>query len=313
MRGALEATAAEAAEPAVVRPAEPEARAEVREPARAPAEVEVRAAARVGRGRKRGRRRRWRRQAAARERAQAEARARVEVEVQAEALAPAEARAQAEARVQEGARVRPGAGQGGSAAGGSAGSGGSGGGGNAGQDGGGRGGSGGSAGTAGTSSDGGTTDAGGGDGRSQGNVVLIDVNIDTMPAGQIRWELRPDAAPKTAARIKALVEMGFYNGVIFHRVVPNFVIQGGDPTGTGSGGSGQTDRVGRLAAEERSWFGGHGPLGGQSKFRRLSILHQPQRQSEPRRQWYREKVRGVCGRHRRNGRRGQDRASADHE
>jgi len=70
--------------------------------------------------------------------------------------------------------------------------------------------------------------------------VLIDVNIDTMPAGQIRWELRPDAAPKTATRIKALVEMGFYNGVIFHRVVPNFVIQGGDPTGTGSGGSGQT-------------------------------------------------------------------------
>jgi cyclophilin family peptidyl-prolyl cis-trans isomerase len=70
--------------------------------------------------------------------------------------------------------------------------------------------------------------------------VLIDVNIDTAPAGQIRWELRPDAAPKTAARIKALIEMGFYNGLIFHRVVPNFVIQGGDPTGTGSGGSGQS-------------------------------------------------------------------------
>ena len=52
--------------------------------------------------------------------------------------------------------------------------------------------------------------------------------IDTK-YGQIEAELYPDDAPQTVARIKELVEQGFYNGLTFHRVVPGFVVQGGDP------------------------------------------------------------------------------------
>ena len=54
--------------------------------------------------------------------------------------------------------------------------------------------------------------------------------------GNITIELYPDDAPKTAANFIGLAKKGYYDGVIFHRVVSGFVIQGGDPTGTGSGG-----------------------------------------------------------------------------
>lgn len=57
--------------------------------------------------------------------------------------------------------------------------------------------------------------------------------------GTIECELYPEDAPKTVARIKELAAKGFYNGLTFHRVVPGFVVQGGDPNGTGMGGSGQ--------------------------------------------------------------------------
>jgi cyclophilin family peptidyl-prolyl cis-trans isomerase len=62
----------------------------------------------------------------------------------------------------------------------------------------------------------------------------------TDPAftGDMVFQLFEDRAPRTTARIIQLAQSGFYNGVIFHRVIPNFVIQGGDPTGTGTGGSG---------------------------------------------------------------------------
>ena len=56
--------------------------------------------------------------------------------------------------------------------------------------------------------------------------------------GPIVIELFPDDAPKTVANFEKLAGDGFYNGVIFHRVIPDFMIQGGDPTGTGSGGPG---------------------------------------------------------------------------
>ena len=59
-----------------------------------------------------------------------------------------------------------------------------------------------------------------------------------LPAGKVLIELRPDLAPNHAARIKELARKGFYDGTPFHRVIDRFMAQGGDPTGTGTGGSG---------------------------------------------------------------------------
>ena len=58
--------------------------------------------------------------------------------------------------------------------------------------------------------------------------------------GPIHVELYPDDAPKTVDNFVKLANDGFYDRVIFHRVIPDFMIQGGDPTGTGSGGPGYT-------------------------------------------------------------------------
>jgi cyclophilin family peptidyl-prolyl cis-trans isomerase len=58
--------------------------------------------------------------------------------------------------------------------------------------------------------------------------------------GTIELDLFDDDAPKTVENFRSLAGKGFYDGVIFHRVIPDFMIQGGDPTGTGSGGPGYT-------------------------------------------------------------------------
>ncbi len=63
------------------------------------------------------------------------------------------------------------------------------------------------------------------------------VEIEMMDGGIIRLELDPKAAPLTAANFEKLVREGFYDGLIFHRVISGFMIQGGDPTGSGMGGS----------------------------------------------------------------------------
>ncbi len=55
--------------------------------------------------------------------------------------------------------------------------------------------------------------------------------------GDVVIKLRPDLAPGHVERITTLAKQGFYDGVVFHRVIPGFMAQGGDPTGTGSGGS----------------------------------------------------------------------------
>ena len=57
--------------------------------------------------------------------------------------------------------------------------------------------------------------------------------------GRVTIELRPDVAPNHVARIKELVRQKFYDGIVFHRVIEDFMAQTGDPTGTGTGGSGQ--------------------------------------------------------------------------
>ena len=62
----------------------------------------------------------------------------------------------------------------------------------------------------------------------------LTLNLDTGP---VVIKLRPDLAPKHVEQITALAKEGFYDGVVFHRVIPGFMAQGGDPTGTGSGGS----------------------------------------------------------------------------
>ncbi|MDZ4381420.1 MAG: peptidylprolyl isomerase [Parvibaculum sp.] len=66
------------------------------------------------------------------------------------------------------------------------------------------------------------------------NTLILEI-----PHGKVVIELRPDLAPKHVARIKELAREGFYDGVAFHRVIDGFMAQGGDPTGTGSGGSGK--------------------------------------------------------------------------
>lgn len=55
--------------------------------------------------------------------------------------------------------------------------------------------------------------------------------------GRVVIELRPDLAPNHVARIKELTRQGFYDGIVFHRVIDGFMAQTGDPTGTGMGGS----------------------------------------------------------------------------
>lgn len=64
------------------------------------------------------------------------------------------------------------------------------------------------------------------------------VTIEMENGNEIKVELYPDVAPNTVNNFISLVKKGFYDGVIFHRVIPGFVIQGGDPTGTGTGGPG---------------------------------------------------------------------------
>ncbi|MDG4657070.1 peptidylprolyl isomerase [Ectobacillus antri] len=67
-------------------------------------------------------------------------------------------------------------------------------------------------------------------------VVTIVMENDK----QIKAELYPDIAPNTVLNFISLVQKGFYDGTTFHRVIPGFMIQGGDPTGTGTGGPGHT-------------------------------------------------------------------------
>jgi peptidylprolyl isomerase len=65
------------------------------------------------------------------------------------------------------------------------------------------------------------------------NTLYLD-----LKDGRVVIEMRPDLAPQHVARIKELTRQGFYDGIVFHRVIEGFMAQTGDPTGTGTGGSG---------------------------------------------------------------------------
>ena len=67
---------------------------------------------------------------------------------------------------------------------------------------------------------------------AQKNIVVLETN-----QGVIEIKLMPDIAPKACENFTTLVKRGYYDGIIFHRVIKNFMIQGGDPTGTGRSGS----------------------------------------------------------------------------
>jgi peptidylprolyl isomerase len=67
--------------------------------------------------------------------------------------------------------------------------------------------------------------------------------ILTLDTGAVTIQLLPDKAPGHVARIKELAREGFYDGVVFHRVIDGFMAQGGDPTGSGMGGSGEKLRA----------------------------------------------------------------------
>jgi len=73
------------------------------------------------------------------------------------------------------------------------------------------------------------------DGIEVNRIAVIETNMGTM-----EFELFEDKAPITTKNFIDLAEKGFYDGLIFHRIVGGFVIQGGDPTGTGTGGAGYT-------------------------------------------------------------------------
>lgn len=73
------------------------------------------------------------------------------------------------------------------------------------------------------------------------NTLVIELST----GGRALVEMYPDVAPQHVARIKELARDGFYDGIVFHRVIPGFMAQTGDPTGTGTGGSGR----GNLKAE----------------------------------------------------------------
>ena len=73
--------------------------------------------------------------------------------------------------------------------------------------------------------------------------------IMRLESGAVTIQLRPDLAPGHVARIKELARAGFYDGVVFHRVIPGFMAQGGDPDGMGTGGSDKPDLKAEFSKE----------------------------------------------------------------
>lgn len=81
--------------------------------------------------------------------------------------------------------------------------------------------------------------------RDKENTLIME-----LKGGSVVIALRPDLAPGHVQRIKELTRKGFYDGVVFHRVIPDFMAQTGDPTGTGSGGSDLPDLKAEFSNEK---------------------------------------------------------------
>ncbi|MEO6041940.1 MAG: peptidylprolyl isomerase [Croceibacterium sp.] len=81
------------------------------------------------------------------------------------------------------------------------------------------------------------------------DTLTFQIDTGDGEGGDVVIKLRPDLAPGHVARITELAKDGFYDGVVFHRVIPGFMAQGGDPTGTGSGGSDKPDIAAEFSAE----------------------------------------------------------------
>ena len=73
---------------------------------------------------------------------------------------------------------------------------------------------------------------------NQSNTIQVLMDIENY--GEVTIELYEDVAPKTVANFVKLVEQGFYDGLTFHRIISDFMVQGGDPNGNSTGGSGET-------------------------------------------------------------------------
>ncbi len=81
--------------------------------------------------------------------------------------------------------------------------------------------------------------------RDPENTLIME-----LKTGPVVIALRPDLAPGHVARIKELARQGFYDGIVFHRVIPDFMAQTGDPTGTGTGGSDLPDLKAEFSNEK---------------------------------------------------------------
>jgi peptidylprolyl isomerase len=80
-------------------------------------------------------------------------------------------------------------------------------------------------------------------------TLTFTLDTGNGEGGDVVIKLRPDLAPGHVARITELAREGFYDGVVFHRVIPGFMAQGGDPTGTGMGGSDKPDLKAEFSSE----------------------------------------------------------------
>ncbi|NNU15156.1 peptidylprolyl isomerase [Parvularcula sp. ZS-1/3] len=98
------------------------------------------------------------------------------------------------------------------------------------------------------------------------NILVMD-----LPSGPVLIEMQPEYAPLHVERVKRLAREGFYDNTIFHRVIDGFMAQGGDPTGTGAGGSEYPDLKGRFASE-RKQLPNFVPLGRDDRASQIGFL-----------------------------------------